>query len=436
VLPGETGPFSGVFPRALVHGDYGNWAPRIGFAWQPPIKPKTVVRGGYSLFYNESIYNTLATGYLAYQPPFATSNTILTTAAAPLVLESALTQTSAMETSKVTNTTSVNPLYKVGSAQIWMLGTETTLSRNWLLDFTYTGTKGTNLDLLRAPNRAQPGTSQLNTQNALTIPNFNSFLYDESGANSIYNALQVRLVHRFTRGLLFQGTYTYGKSLDDASTIGGTSPVVAQEDLINNATLNQILSNQWGLSSFDIRHQLRLFLVYELPFGERHRYATHGAASKLLSNWRLNDVITWQTGNPFTALLSGAASNNSGTGSNFSERAEQVGNPNLGLCGGDSIAFFNIGAFAVPTAGAFGDEKRGAINGPCSFSWNFSLAKSFTFGNSRDRPHRLEARWEVQNLTNTAKFTGLSTGLGSTTFGQITSAGAMRSMDLMVRFNF
>ena len=314
VLPGATGPFSGVYPQALVHGDYNNWAPRIGIAWLPPIKPKTVVRAGYSIFYNESVYNTLATNYLAYQPPFATSLTQLTTAAEPLILQTALVQIQNAPANHIFNTTAVNPFYRDGRAQIWTLGTETTLSKNWLIDLTYTGTRGSNLDILRAPNRAPAGTSPLDTQAQLKIPDAVSFLYDQSGANSIYNALQVRVIHRFTHGISFQGIYTFSKSLDDSSSIGGTSPTVVQQD--GN------VAAEYGLSPFDVRHQLRFFSVYELPFGERHRYATHGWKEHALGNWRLNNVITWQTGTPFTVLLGGNASNNSGTGSNFSERAD------------------------------------------------------------------------------------------------------------------
>ncbi len=438
VLPGGTGPFSGAYPQALVHGDYGNWAPRIGVAWLPPIKPKTVVRAGYSIFYNEAVYNTLATNYLAYQPPFATSVSQLSTAAEPLELQNALVVIQNGNAGKIFNTTAVNPFYRDGYAQIWTLGTETTLSKNWLLDLTYTGTKGSNLDILRAPNRAPPGTSPLDTQAQLTIPNAVSFLYDQSGGHSIYNALQVRLIHRFTHGLLFQGIYTYGKSLDNSSTIGGSAPTVVQQDG-NNAA-------EYGLSAFDIRHQVRFFSVYELPFGERHRYATHGWQEHVLGNWRLNNIVTWQTGNPFTVLLGGSAANNSGTGSNFSERADLCridgacdgasGNPNFGVCGGSPLNFFNTGAFTVPATGTFGNERRGSVEGPCSFSWNFSLAKGFVFGGSRERQHRVEARWEVQNLTNSPRFNGLATTLGSTTFGRVTSAASMRSMDVMLRFNF
>lgn len=437
VTPGGTGQFFGAYPRALLHGDYGNWAPRIGFAWQPfDFKPKTVIRGGYSIFYNEAAYNTLAQEYLAYQPPFSVAQNLYTTSTQVLTLQNGFpsgpsslppcTPQLTTNCTPISNTAGVNPFYKIGYAQLWSLGTETELTRTWLLDITYTGTKGTNLDLLRAPNRAPLGTNPLNTQDDLEIPYATSFYYDQSGANSIYNALQVRVMHHFTSGLMLQVSYTFSKSLDDASTIGGTSPVVVQED--GN------YAGQYGLSSFDMRHQLRVFSVYELPFGERHRFGNRGWEEKVFSNWRVLNIVTWHTGTPSTALLGGAAANNSGTGANFSERADQIGDPNIGLCGGPPLAYFNTAAFAAPPAGEYGDAQRDSIEGPCSFSWNFSIGKSFRFG--PDQRHHFDARWEINNLTNTPTFTGLSTTLGSTFFGRVTTAGSMRTMDINVRFNF
>jgi hypothetical protein len=320
----------------------------------------------------------------------------------------------------------VNPNYKDGYAQIWMLGTETSFTQNWILDLTYTGTKGTDLDLLRAPNRAPLGTSQLSTQRSLAIPYATSFYYDQSGANSIYHALQARVVHRFAHGVSFQAAYTFAKSLDNASSIGGSTPIVVQND--------HDFAAERGLSSFDLRHQLRVSSTYELPFGQRSRWANHGWAEHALGNWRLLNIVTWQTGTPVTALLGGSAANNSGTGSNFSERADQVGNPNLGICGGPSGGYFNTSAFATPAPGRYGDERRGAIEGPCTFSWNLSLAKSFRFG--PEQRHTVNASWEIQNLTNTPNFNGIGSLLGSSTFGRVTGAGSMRTMDIMIRLNF
>jgi hypothetical protein len=421
VTPGALGLFNGRYPQALVHGDYGNWAPRIGFAWVPQmIKPKTVVRGGYSIFYNEAIYNTLAQQYLEYEPPFATSQNLITSGTRVLTLQDGFPSSSI-----ITNKGGVNPFYKNGNAQIWTLGTETSFTQNWILDLTYTGTKGTNLDLLRAPNRAPLGTSPLNTQNALQIPDANSFYFDQSGANSIYNALQVRLVHRFTRGVSVQAFYTFAKSLDNASTIGGSTPIVVQQD--GNFAAER------GLSSFDVRHQVRLLSLYELPFGEHHRYGNRGWAEHVFGNWRLQNIVTWQTGTPVTAYLGGTASDN-GTGASFSLRADQIGNPNVGICGGAPLNFFNTAAFTTPAPNTYGNEHRGSIEGPCKLNWNASLAKSFRFG-PQER-HHFDVRWEVQNLSNTPSFSGLSATLGSSSFGRVTGAGSMRTMDVMIRYNF
>ncbi len=337
------------------------------------------------------------------------------------------------------NTQAVDPFYKNGYGQVWNLGTETSFSQNWILDLTYTGTKGTHLDVLRAPNRAPLGTPQDQIQQNRIDRFATGFTFDQSGANSIYNALQVRVVHRFTRGFMLMGIYTWGKSLDDASSIGGGAATVEQQD--GN------LHAEYGLSTFDIRHQFRAISMWELPFGQRSRRANHGWQEKVFGNWRLQNIFTWQTGTPFTVLLGGVASDN-GTGANFSLRPDMTGNPNLGICGGSPAAFFNTKVFALPTdAGGnltYGNEARGSVEGPCQFSWNASLGKSFRFGPEQRRV--INVSWQVQNLTNTPNFTGIGTqfipagngsslGPSSSFFGRVTSAGSMRTMSLMVRFN-
>jgi hypothetical protein len=443
-------------PRALVHGDYGNLEPRMGFAWQPKfLKPKTVVRGGYSIFYNEAIYNTLARE-LAYQSPVATAQTLTTTSTAPLTFQNGF-PSSPVTSTFISNTEAVNPNYKNGYAQIWSLGTETTLSPSWILDLTYTGTKGTDLDILRAPNRAPLGTPSDEIQANRIDPAATGFTFDQSGANSIYNALQVRVVHRFTHGVMLQGIYTYGKSLDDASSIGGGSSTVEQQD--GN------LHGEYGLSTFDVRHQFRAVSMWELPFGQRDRWANHGWKEHVFGDWRLQNIFTWQTGTPFTVLLGGVASDN-GTGANFSLRPNLTGDPNTGICGGSPAAFFNTGVFTLPTGAngnlAYGNEPRGAVEGPCQFNWNASLAKTFRFG--PDRRHTLNLSWQITNLTNTPSYTGIgtvlpcfgTTGTGSGTgnaagivcgtgtgvgsgfslFGRVSSAAAMRTMAVQARFNF
>jgi hypothetical protein len=95
--------------------------------------------------------------------------------------------------------------------------------------------------------------------------------------------------------------------------------------------------------------------------------------------------------------------------------------------------WFNTSAFGIPTA-CFGDAARNSIIGPGTFTINSGLAKSVWFG--RDGLRRLDFVWNASNLLNHPNFGGLSTVLGSKTFGEITSVGAMRSMQLTTRFNF
>jgi hypothetical protein len=401
--------------RSLINGDYNNWAPRLGFAWRPRQKTPLVVRASYGIFYNESIYNQLG-AELANQPPWAQSGTLTSSAQNLLTLENGLATSPSQTSGGVNNTAAVSPNYRVGYAQIWNFSLESQFQPNWVLTLTYTGTKGTDLDMLLSPNRTLPG-------EAAPIPGVKVFNYDISGGSSIYHAMQVLLQHRFAHGLMFRGVYTFGKSLDDASSIGGGAPVVVQDE--NN------IAAERGLSSFDIRHQFTGFWVYELPFGERKAWLRRGVGAHLLGNMRLNGVTSIQTGTPYTARVLGNQASFGGTGVSFSERADQVGDPNLPASERTPLHWFNTAAF-MPPSGQFGDAARNTITGPGIVNVNLGVSRSFLFG--EDGRHRLEARWEVQNLFNTPNFTGLSTVYGSQTYGSVVGVRAMRTMDINLRW--
>jgi hypothetical protein len=424
VLPGQNAPFSGQLPNSLIRPNYNNWSPRIGIAWRPPIKSlqashSMVVRAGFGMFYNESIYTQLLSE-LANQPPWSTSELRIAGAGDVLTLENGFPAAVAGQNT-IQNTYAVNPNYKVGYAQIWNLSVETNVANNTALVVTYTGTKGTGLDLLYAPNRTTPGS--LSTTGP--VANAGNFIYDTSGGNSIYNSLQVRVQKRLSHGIMINGTYTFAKSIDDASSIGGGTPIVVQDS--NN------LGAEYGLSSFDIRHQARINYLYEVPLGEGHRFAQKGWTAALFGNWRFSGNIGAQTGTPYTAEVLGTSTANVGSGGIFATRADQICNPNVSAAGAP-LDFFNTACFVVPPAGQLGNAGRNTITGPGMMIWNAQLGKTIPFG--KDHEHRLDLRWEITNVTNTPNLTGLSTLVNSTTFGEVAGASAMRSMNVVTRFTF
>ena len=413
-------PFHGALPQSLIRADYNKWAPRLALAWRPKskitAKRSMTVRAGYSIFYNNSIYNQLDAA-IVNQPPFSQAQTLLSSTTPGLTLENGFPP---VLPGSVPNTVGVDPNYRIAYTQIWNFATEMQMTPNVLLELTYTGTKGTHLDLLRSPNRVFPGTT------TPRIPNAPTFTYDTFGASSIYHALQVRIQKRMTQGLMIQGVYTFAKSLDNASSIGGGGQVVVQDDNNFNA--------ERGLSSFDIRHQFRLNYVYEFPFGERKRWLNHGWQGRLFNSWTLSGFTTLASGTPSTARVLGSAANSSGTGTTFSGRADQIGDPNLPSGQRTPLHFFNTAAFALPPPGQFGDAARNSIPGPGVVQFNMALAKAMQFG--KDGQRRLDARLETQNLFNHPNFLGLNTVVNSTTFGRVQSAKSMRQLDLSLRWRF
>ncbi len=418
-----TGQSPGTFPRSLVRSDLNNLAPRVGLAFRPWTQHKLVLRAGYSVFHDGSIYQRLVPN-LANQPPFAQASTLLTTPLRVLTLEQGFPE---VAPGVARNTFAVNPDFRTPYAQTWNFGIEDEVARDLILSVGYVGTKGTKLDLLLAPNRAAPG-SPLTTQDRLQLSSALQFTYETSGAASIYHGLQVALRRQFHRGFSMSGNYTFSKSIDDAASVGGAGRTVAQDNLDLRA--------ERGLSVFDVRHRLMVHHSYEFPFGERKRYLSHGGGpARVFGNWQIGGTTMLQSGTPFTARVLGNLSNNSGTGSSFSERADASGLP-VGLPGFEqtTVRYFDTQAFTLPAPGRFGNAGRNTIPGPRTINFDMSLGKSVTI--SREKSVRADFRVEAHNVFNTPSFDRLATVVNAQDFGRVTGVKSMRSLNFSMRLRF
>ncbi len=404
VVAGANGPYSGAFPDGLVNPDYKLFSPRFGVAWKPWKSKQIVARAGYGIYYNGSVYGQLGS-QLAGQPPFANTSILQTTSTAPLTLQNGFPS---VLSNSIANTFAVDRNYRPGYAQTWNASIQESFGRSWVFEVSYTGTKGTDLDVLRIPNRAPFG-SPLDAQNLRQIPDASAFTFDSSIGNSIYNAAQVRFTRRFSRGTSFTLLYTFSKSIDDTSTLGG-GPV--QND--------QNLRAERALSTFDQRHNLRVNYNFQSPVSANRS----GFVADLLRGWTIGGTLTATSGTPFTAIVTGDPS---GTGFTGTSRAQATGAPVT-----DGSGFFNLAAFTVPETGTFGNAGRDTIPGIPNFSLTASFFRSFRIDDRR----RIEFRIDSTNPINHVNITQINTTVGSVNYGLPVQAGPMRTVTATVRLRF
>lgn len=417
VTPGAAGPYSGKFSNGLVDPDKNNVSPRIGVAWKPWPKKDLLIRTGYGIYYNGSIFNQFP-ARLASQPPFAQSSTLTTSTTVPLTLATGFIAQPVQQT--ILNTYAIDRGYLTGYAQTWNFSVQKGLPRSLVIEATYLGTKGTRLDIERSPNRAAPG-SPLSAEERRRIGNAVGFTYESAEGNSIYHSGNLRLTRRFRRGVSTNLSYTYAKSIDNASTFGGGGATVAQND--------QDLHAERGLSSFDRRHVLALSYILTSPFGQNGSiHSDNALTNKLLQDWTLSGSVNAGSGSPFTARVLGNQSNSGGTGSVGSGRADATGLPIE-----DGSGYFNPLAYAVPKAGFFGNAGRNTILGPSTFTMNMGVSRSFRMGDDR---RRLEFRVDSSNFVNAVNITGIGTVLNANNYGLATNAAGMRTVSTSLRFRF
>jgi hypothetical protein len=407
VMSGQTGQFHGTFPVSLVDADRNNLSPRVGVAWR--ATNRAVVRFGYGLSYNSGTYNSIAR-QLYQQPPFFLTGTSLGSLADPLTMADAFDN---IAPSTVTNTFGIDRAYQLGLIHQWSADYGRDLFRTWSVGATYFGTRGSHLDMLRAPNRGPTG---------LRIEGVQAFTWQSSEGESYANGVTFRLQKRQTRGVAGNVTYTLSKARDNTTATGGGA-TVAQDD--------RNLDAEWAVSSFDRRHQVNGSLNVELPWGRNRAWLDQGGwLAAIAGGWSMSMNMSWQSGPPLTVRCSTCASDVArGTGGTL--RADYSGLP-IQLDNPTIDQFFNTAAFSVPAAGTFGNSLRNMVIGPGSHNLNANFSRDVALPGNRNVTIQVTA----SNLLNSVVFRGIDTNVNSTTFGQVTSVGAMRSVRVNVRFRY
>jgi hypothetical protein len=418
VMPGQE------LSSTLVHPDRNNFAPRIGLAWKP--FRNTVVRAGYGINYNTGAYQTIAQD-LAFQPPFATTETNVQANAGALTLQNGFPTPAP---GLITNSYAVDPNYRLGYVQIRNLDIQQQIRPTLILNVDYTGTKGNDLDNILAPNSIlDPGTGLP----VIPITNAQAFTWQTSRAYSSANAGSVRLRKRLHSGISLGGTYTFSKSIDNASTIGNGVGVAAVggpavgSSLIAQNPYN--LDAERGLSSFDRRHYFVADYLYELPFGHDRRWLSRATPWRaIFGDWSWSGDWTIASGLPFTprVITSGDVSR----GVYGAVRADVVPGVSEAVSDPSIAEWFNTAAFTVPVG--YGDARRNSIEGPGEVVFDMSFNKVIPLKEGKN----LELRASASNVFNHPEFSTIDTVVNSPTFGRVISAGAMRTIQLTARFRF
>jgi hypothetical protein len=452
LYPGDSG-----VPAGLIPTFKKGFAPRLGFAWDPTGSANWLVTSSYGIFYEP--YYTGQGGPLQSPisaPPYLqTAQISVPNFSDPFNGNPPPPGTFA---TPLTNLT-LSPNLRLPYSQDWDLNVQHSFGEDFLLEVGYVGTKGTKLPRFIEGNPAVyvPGfdgsgrplsTSgnadqrRLHSGCTLNDPP-SSCVFSSTGmiagiANSSYNALETSLRKRFSYGVAFLASYTFSKSMDDASSFNMTGsaarPVAGENDLAQNP-FN--LGAERGRSLFDARHRLVLSYQWSLPFWRQ----PHGWYQQILGAWQLNGIATVMSGTPFTVFDSNDVSQQGGapeiTGFSANRPNLVAGqNPNSGAR--TTQAWLNADAFERITPDPnspvqqFGSAGRNIAQGPGYANWDFSAFKSIPVSEGKE----FQFRAEFFNILNHTNFRLPDSDISSPTFNQILAALPPRLIQLAFKFQF
>ena len=416
---------NGVGSTAGVQKDWKDFAPRFGFAYQ--LTPRTVVRGGYGIFYNPN-GNGGAALRLDRHPPYgpiysvSPGDEFVATRisdgfpAAPVPNFDGLAKPAG-------SVIGVIPGFRSAYAQQFNLTVEREIApAHLLLKGAYVGNLGRRLGATFNDNQPVPGPGATTPRRPFysVDPLLADVTYQVSDGLSSYDALQLTAEKRLSQGLSMLLGYTWGHQIDNTGTEFGGGSGTPQDPRCRNCDR--------GNSASDIRHRFTATYTYSLPWGRGQRWMNQGGALNfLLGGWQTNGFITVQTGLPFTPSLQ-TTTVNTGTGS----RPDRIASGNLSS--GQSIKnWFDVTAFTTPPPFTYGNAGRDILFGPGRTNFDLSIFKDFTI---REQV-KMQFRAESFNTFNHPQF-GLPNGtIGNPTAAVISSTvGNPRQMQVALRLQF
>ena len=441
VVPGVGDPFNGSVnlqvDRSYPGGLRGNsplkLGPRFGFAYDPFGRGKTIIRSGFGMFFDmKEPTGSWSVTSAATNPPMQVN---------PVIYYGNLnTFTNSIGMLFPAATKGIDAKWPVEEVMNFSLGIQQKIGLGTVLDAAYVGSLGRHLIQGSNLNAIPFGADFLSANADPTSPgkplsasflrpyigygNITEFGY---GGNSHYHSLQMGANRRFSGGLQFGSSWTWSKAMDYSDT----------ETALVSSLINPKVWN-YGKAGFDRTHVFTAYWMWDVP--KASKVWQNVFARKVLDDWQLSGITTFQSGAPTGITLSFVNTTDITGSPTDTARVVVVANPILPKGQRTFSRSFNTAAFQAPAVGTFGNAANDVIRGPGMNNWDASVFKNIPLGERR----HLQLRCELYNALNHTQFSAQDTtarfnaqgGQANPTFGQYTAARNPRQMQLALRFDF